>query len=164
MELTGNELVFMNGKVIVSKTDLKGKIIYGNKYFIYISGYDEMELLGEPHNILRHEKMPAVIFKLLWEYVQSGREIFAYVVNKTKSGDYYWVFANVTPSYDLQGNIIGYLSVRRKPAEKSIETIKTIYDKLYRAEKESGIGESERILKTLLEEQGMTYEQFILTV
>lgn len=164
MELTGNEIAFTDGKVIVSKTDLKGKIIYGNKYFIDISGYDELELLGAPHNILRHEKMPAIVFKLLWEYVQSGREIFAYVLNKTKDGDYYWVFANVTPSHDLQGNIIGYLSVRRKPTARSVEIIKSLYDKLYSAEKKSGIGESERILKTLLEEQGMTYEQFILTV
>lgn len=164
MELTGTELEFQEGKVIVSKTDLKGKIIYGNKYFIDISGFDELELLGAPHNILRHEKMPAIIFKLLWEYVQSGREIFAYVVNQTKNGDYYWVFANVTPSYDSQGNIIGYLSVRRKPAKESLETIKELYDTLYQAEKRSGIGESERTLHSLLEQQGMTYEQYILSV
>ncbi len=102
------ELSFNENEIIVSKTDLKGRITYGNEVFIKLSGYEEHELLGKPHNIVRHKEMPKCIFKLLWERIQSGEEIFAYVVNQAKNGDHYWVFANVTPSFDNNGKIIGY--------------------------------------------------------
>ena len=101
------ELSFNENEIIVSKTDLKGRITYGNEVFIKLSGYEERELLGKPHNIVRHPQMPKCIFKLLWERIQSGEEIFAYVVNQAKNGDHYWVFANVTTSFDNNGKIIG---------------------------------------------------------
>ena len=118
-----DEVVFSEDEFIISKTNLNGKITYGNEHFINISGYSEAELLDAPHNILRHPDMPRIIFKLLWEYIAKGEEIFAYVKNLNKRGKYYWVFAHVTPSFDDFGKIIGYHSVRRKPKQSSIDTV-----------------------------------------
>lgn len=83
---TLKERQFNEGEIVVSKTDLKGKILYGNRIFIELSGYTEKELLGKSHNIVRHPDMPKVIFKFLWDFVQSGKEIAAYVKNLSKDG------------------------------------------------------------------------------
>ena len=163
-EMAGSELTFRDDEFIVSKTDLKGKITYGNDLFIKISGYTEEELLGAPHNILRNPEMPSLIFKLLWETIKTGEEIFAYVVNKTKQGDYYWVFAHVTPSTDNDGRIIGFHSVRRKPSDKALSVIKPLYSELLRAEKVGGITASNQKLTALLQQKGLTYEEFILAI
>ena len=157
------ELYFGDEEFIVSKTDLKGRITYGNSSFIKISGYAEQELLGAPHNILRHKDMPKLVFALLWEYIESGKEIFAYVVNRTKHGDYYWVFANVTPSYDESGAIVGYHSIRRKPTDEALHIIKPLYSELLRIEQQRGVSGAKEHLEKLLEQKGLDYEQFILS-
>lgn len=158
------ELTFDDNEFIVSKTDLSGRITYGNDLFITISGYSEKELLGAPHNILRHPDIPKLIFKLLWEYVQNGKEIFAYVKNKTKTGDYYWVFAHVTPSYSSVGKIIGYHSVRRKPTPQALDAIQKLYQSLLSAERSGGIAASQKILDSELSRLGIGYDQFILSL
>lgn len=158
------ELSFHDSEFIVSKTDLGGRITYGNALFIQISGYGEEELLGAPHNILRHPEMPAIVFKLLWETIKSGEEIFAYVINKTKRNDYYWVFAHVTPSLDNDGKIIGYHSVRRKPTQNALNVIKPLYQALVRAEKAGGITSAQQHLNTVLQQKGLSYEEFILSI
>jgi PAS domain S-box-containing protein len=155
------ELHLKNGEFIVSKTDLRGNITYGNETFIQISGFDERELLGAPHSILRHEDMPKAIFKLLWERIQSPEGIYAYVKNKTKNGDYYWVFAYVTPSFDPSGTKIGYYSVRRRPAPNAIAQIEPLYRELIQAEKTGGVIASQSRLQTLLTQKGVTYDQFV---
>ncbi|MFA6396732.1 MAG: PAS domain-containing protein [Sulfurimonas sp.] len=162
--MAGSELTFQDDEFIVSKTDLNGRITYGNNLFIKISGYDEEDLLGAPHNILRHPDMPALIFKLLWETIKSGEEIFAYVMNKTKQGDYYWVLAHVTPSTDNDGRIIGFHSVRRKPTDKALNVIKPLYSEILRAEKSGGISASQQCLTVLLQQKGLSYEEFILSL
>jgi PAS domain S-box-containing protein len=156
------ELQMKPGEFIVSKTDLKGLITYGNETFIHMSGYSESELLGAPHNILRHQDMPKLIFKLLWERIHEREGIYAYVKNKTKNGDYYWVFAYVTPSFDLAGNRIGYYSIRRAPTSKAIAAIEPLYRELLNAEHQGGINASQSALSTLLQKKGMTYDQFVL--
>ena len=93
---------------LVSKTDVKGKITYCNVPFANIVGAKSEELIGKPHNIVRHPDMPKIVFQILWKYVKDKREVFAYVKNRSFDGGFYWVFANVTPSYDQNGNIIGY--------------------------------------------------------
>lgn len=157
------ELTFLDSEIIVSKTDTKGRITYGNELFLKLAGYKEVDIIGQPHNIVRHQDMPKVIFKLLWEYIQAGKEIYAYVVNKSKNGDHYWVLANVTPSYDKDKRIIGYYSVRRKPSQEAINIIKPLYKKLLAAEKSAGINASQKILTDLLEENGGRYDKFILS-
>ena len=155
------ELHMKPGEFIVSKTDLKGLITYCNETFIEMSGYSERELLGSPHNILRHEDMPKVVFKLLWERIREREGIYAYVKNKTKNGDYYWVYAYVTPSFDSSGNRIGYYSVRRAPTPKAIQAIAPIYSELLEVERRGGMNASEAHLNSLLQQQGVTYEQFV---
>jgi len=158
------ELTFDNNEIIVSKTDTKGKITYSNALFLKLAGYTEKELLNAPHNIIRHPDMPKIVFKLLWDTVRQGKEIYAYVINKAKNGDYYWVFANVTPSFDNQGNIVGYHSVRRSPSQKALDIIKPLYKQLLNAEKYDGIKASEKMLNDLLAENGGRYDKFILSI
>jgi PAS domain S-box-containing protein len=149
---------------IVSKTDTKGRITYGNEIFVKMSGYAESELLGAPHNILRHKDMPAAVFKLLWERIQSKKAINAYVKNRCKNGDFYWVFANVTPSFNEKGDVIGYYSVRRKPSDKAMSTIESLYGELLKIEKEGGLNLSYQTLHNILNEKGISYDEFIITL
>ena len=164
--LTGRERTFGAEEIIVSKTDLKGKITYANDVFIRVAGYTEAELLGRPHNIIRHPAMPRCVFELLWQTVHDGREIFAYVVNRCKNGDHYWVLAHVTPTFDAGGSIVGYHSNRRVPGREAIAMIEPIYDellreeRLYRTPKEQWRA-SLPVLVAKLENLGLTYEEFI---
>jgi len=149
---------------IVSKTDTKGRITYVNKIFMDIAEYTEEELLGQPHNIIRHPDMPKSVFKLLWDRIQNKEEIFAYVINRTKNGNDYWVYANVTASLDERGNIIGYYSVRRKPNAQALETIKPLYAKMLAAEKSGGIAAGEKILNDLIQQEGVSYDELIISI
>ena len=158
------ELTFSENEIVVSKTDTGGRITYGNGIFLKMSGYKEKEILNKPHNIIRHPDMPRVVFKLLWDYIQNGKEIHAYVVNKSKNGDYYWVFANVTPSYDDNQKIIGYHSTRRKPSQRALNIIKPLYTQLLNAERHGGMEASMKILNEILEKKGVSYEEFILSI
>ena len=115
-DLTGVERTFGADEIIVSKTDTKGRLTYVNQLFQTIADYKEDELIGQPHNIVRHPDMPRCVFKLLWDTIASGNELFAYVVNRCKFGDHYWVFAHVTPTFDAQGQITGFHS---KPWRKA---------------------------------------------
>ncbi|BDY12244.1 PAS domain-containing protein [Hydrogenimonas cancrithermarum] len=159
---TGTERFLKEEDFIVSKTDLKGRITYGNKMFIKISGYAESELLGAPHSILRHPDMPKIVFKLLWERIQNKQEIFAYVKNLCKDGGFYWVIANVTATIAPDGSIRDYHSVRRKPSDKAMEVIPQLYSKLLAAERSGGVEASGRILNDILNEKGVTYDEFVL--
>lgn len=157
------ELTFSEHELIISKTDTHGKIMYGNELFLKLAGFEEGEILGAPHNIVRHPDMPKLIFKLLWETIRSGREINAYVVNRSKNGDYYWVFANVTPSYDENGRIEGYFSVRKKPSSQAMAKIRPLYQQLLNAERMGGVAASEKLLNELLQPYGGRYDKFILS-
>ncbi len=159
-----NRVMFDKNDFLISKTNLKGQITYCNKTFMEAAGYKEEELLGKPHNIVRHPDMPRIIYKLLWERIQNGNEIFAYVKNKTKNGGFYWVFANVTASIDDQGNIIGYYSVRRKVNEKTLEEVERLYAKLLNEEKGGGMEASKKYLENLLQEKGINYDEFIASL
>ena len=149
---------------IVSKTDLKGRITYCNKIFMSMAGYTEKELLGKPHNIIRHQDMPKAIFKYLWDTIKKKEEVFAYVINKTKNGDAYWVYANITASLDERGNIIGYYSVRRKPNQKALDAIIPLYKKMLEVEKTNGVEASFKLVIDILKEKGVSYDEFIISI
>jgi len=153
---------------IVSKTDPQGIITYANRIFIEFSRYTEEELLGKQHNIVRHPDMPRGVFKLLWDTLAQEKEIFAYVKNMSKDGGFYWVFANVTPSYDQQGKVIGYYSVRRKPKTESVEICADLYRTMLEVEKKVGpkhaIQASLELVTGILKDKGVTYEEFILGI
>lgn len=157
-----NEKTFNTSTLLVTKTDLKGKITYANRGFMEIVQMSEAELVGSPHNIIRHPDMPKIIFKYLWSYLQNKKEIHAYVKNICKDGSYYWVLANVTPSYSRE-KVIGYHSARRKPTKEALEIIIPLYKQLLQAEKSGGVSASEKIMNNLLTEKGVNYDEFILS-
>lgn len=165
---TSVERVMREDDFIVSMTDSKGRITYGNRTFIEFSGYSETELLGSQHNIIRHPDMPRAVFKLLWDKIQSREECFAYVKNMSKDGGFYWVFTNVTPNFDANGNITGYFSVRRKPRSSGIRTMTEVYRIMLEAESKAGaanaIAASTKILVDILNEKGLGYDELILAV
>ncbi|MBU1657502.1 PAS domain-containing protein [bacterium] len=149
---------------IVSKTDLKGHITYVNKIFMEMAEYTEVELLGKPHNIIRHPDMPKAVFKLLWERLQKHEEIFAFVINKTKNSNHYWVYANVTVSMDDNGKALGYYSVRRQPNPQALEIIQPLYAKMLQAEKSGGVTASTKILTDILNEKGVSYDELVISL
>lgn len=126
----GRRITWPADQLIVSKTDLKGNITYANRTFMAVSDYAEPQLLSRPHNLIRHPDMPRGVFKLLWQTLQQGKEFFGFVKNSTANGNYYWVYANITPSYDLNGQKDGYFSVRRDAPEAAISTISALYRQL----------------------------------
>ncbi len=168
--VTGIETFFDRDEVIVSKTNTKGIITYANRTFLNISGYGESEVIGKPHNIIRHPDMPRCIFKFLWETLQSGQEVFAYVVNLSKAGNHYWVLAHVTPSFDDDRNIVAFHSNRRVPEREPLDaTIIPLYRTLIECERRAddpaaGLRASYDTLRGMLQEKGVGYEQFIFSL
>jgi PAS domain S-box-containing protein len=168
--LTGVERSFAADEVIVSKTDLQGRIIYANDIFITLSGYVEEELLGAPHNILRHPDMPRCVFKFLWDRIAAGHEVFAYVVNRCKDGGHYWVFAHVTPCYGKDGKIVAYHSTRRVPLPKALEAVKPLYATLRaieerNADRKQGTDQSLAALVDTVGKAGFAdYDRFIMSI
>ena len=139
--LTGRERTFDANQIIVSKTDPKGIITYVNQVFTTVAQYTEEELLGAPHSIVRHPGMPRCVFRFMWDTIKAKKELFAYVLNRAKSGDHYWVFAHVTPTFDEQGKVIGYHSNRRLPSREAVARIEPIYALLLAEERRHGNSE-----------------------
>jgi PAS domain S-box-containing protein len=169
LAIAGRERVMDDDDIIVSKTNPKGHIVYANDVFLDIADFSLGDVLGKPHALVRNAAMPRCVFRLLWETIQSGREIFAYVVNRTKGGDHYWVLAHVTPSRDEAGNVTGYHSNRRKPNPAAIAQISALYEVLLAEEdryasRKEGLEASYRLLQGLLEEKGVDYDRFVLSL
>jgi PAS domain S-box-containing protein len=167
---TNVEVFFDEVDIIVSKTDLKGRITYANKVFCDIAGYTTAELMGQPHSILRHPDMPRCVFKLLWDTIEKGQEVFAYVKNMTKAGDHYWVFAHVTPSYDANKQIIGYHSNRRVPERRVVEgAIMPLYAQLLAEERRHANGKESlasgfQFLTDFVRSKGMSYDELVFSL
>src|SRR3546814_526314 len=137
----GRERTFAPDEILVSKTDTTGRISYCNDVFIRVSGYAEPELLGKPHKILRHPAMPKTIYKIWWDHLKREEEVFAYVVNRSKNGDYYWVSAHGTPSRNASGAVVGFHSNRRAPGRGVIgRTIIPLFQDLLAIEQREGGG------------------------
>ncbi len=163
---TQNELSFGEDEIIVSKTDPTGRVTYANDVFLRVAGFEESEVLGEQHSLVRHPDMPRCVFKLLWDTLASGQEIFAYVKNMAKNGDFYWVFAHVTPSFGPDGKIIGYHSNRRLPERSAIDKIEPIYRDLLAVEQQdtnrkAGMIAAHKKLVDLLQSNSVTYDEFV---
>ncbi len=124
-----NEWYYPSDRYILSETDDKGIIIYVNDLFCEVAGYKKEELLGTPHNILRHGDMPSIAFKGLWNDIQTKGFWSGYVKNLRKDRDFYWVYATVIKKIDNNG-IVTYLSIRVKPNKQKITEIEKLYAKL----------------------------------
>lgn len=166
---TGVERFFEHDEIIVSKTDPRGIITYANDVFVRVSAYSEAELVGAPHSIVRHPDMPRCAFKLLWDTIAQGREVFAYVLNLARTGDHYWVLAHITPTFDLRGGLVGYHSNRRRPARAAVAKVAPLYQQLLAVErrhatKSSGMAASAAALGETLRGLGMSYEEFVWSI
>ncbi len=129
MPVTNNEVVMKAGAILVTRTDLKGVITFANDDFVEISGYSRDELIGAPHNIVRHPDMPIVVFEEMWNTLKKGNPWHRMIKNRTKSGDFYWVSANVMPVFE-NAQVTSYLSVRHIPTRAEIDTAEQLYRKV----------------------------------
>ncbi len=163
---TGQERTFGEHEMIVTKTDTKGVLTYANTVFLRVSALAEADAIGQPHSIIRHPDMPRCVFKLLWDTIRQGEELFAYVVNLARDGAHYWVLAHVTPSFDQGGRIVGYHSNRRLPSRAALTEVAALYATLRTEEQrhtrttdaaEAGL----RLLREQLAAREQTYEEFV---
>lgn len=166
---TGEARTFAPDELIVSKTDLRGVITYANDVFLRISRYELDDVIGRPHNLIRHPEMPRAVFALLWQTLSEGRELFAFINNLASDGAHYWVLAHVTPSYSADGAVTGYHSNRRRPAPGAIRTITPLYERLLEEERrhptaKAAVAASSRLLDELVAAQADSYEEFIWSV
>lgn len=150
-------------KTIVSKTDVFGTILYANDVFSNTCEYSTIELVGEPHNIIRHPDMPKVAFKVLWDALKKGENFHAIVKNLTRTGRYYWVITDFTIDKDEEGKITGYTARRKAVPDGVVKKIEPIYKTLLDIEKLKGEKASEMYFEAYLnEEVGKSYNEFVV--
>ena len=170
MRFTGNEMTFDERTLLVSKTDVRGVIRYANRDFFQIAKFSEEELVGKPHSLVRHPLMPRLVFQLLWETLSQQKEFFGFIVNQCKDGDYYWVFAHVTPDIDPNtGKAIGYHSSRKQPSRSALTQISKLYAALKDVEdrhhtKKEGIEAAREYLNDVLKQRNQSYEEFVFSI
>jgi PAS domain S-box-containing protein len=158
----GKEIKVGDQRMIVSRTNMKGIIEYANHDFSDISGYTLSELVNRPHNIVRHPDMPAAVFKLMWERLQNGQDIYAVVKNRAKNGDYYWV----TTKFDIrkhpfENRVSGYVAYRQGAPSHVVDVMSKLYAQMLEIEKASGIEASEKYLEGFLDSKRLTYDQYM---
>lgn len=162
---TGVERTFGVDEIIVSKTDPQGRITYANPVFLRVSAYSEEQLLGKPHSIVRHPDTPRILFKLLWDTLGAGQEMFAYIDNLAADGAHYWVLAHVTPSY-RDGRLIGYHSNRRLPDRAAVAEVSALYATLRAEERRhatpaEAMAASGALLDAHLAAHGQSYDELV---
>ncbi|MDD2941498.1 MAG: PAS domain-containing protein [bacterium] len=161
------EREFKVDELFFSTTDTKGIILYGNEVFTRIAGYEFSELVGKPHNIIRHSDVPRCVFKLVWDYLEAGKTVSGYVKNKAKDGSYYWVLAILMPCRD------GYLSIRLKPSSELFTTVQGVYKSLLELEnnleasgasrKDAIAASTDKLLEVLTSVGFADYDEFMTT-
>ena len=140
--------------IVVSKGNAKGDITYANQIFFKLAGYTQAELLDQPHAIIRHPDMPKIIFKYLWDNLEAGKDVKAFVKNLCKDGDFYWVFAHVRVATNPDGSFRNYVSTRKGMSAGARVIIEPLYKTLRAAEDEGGMHASLPLLEAFLKEQG----------
>lgn len=159
------EVVWDKNKTIMSKTDKYGTIEYANDVFIDVSGYEDYELMAQPHSIIRHPDMPRVIFKVLWDNLKAGNNFHAIVKNMAKTGRYYWVITDFDISRNDRGEITHFFARRKSVPTPVIQNyMEPLYKKLLQIENVSGMEASEKYLIGFLEEKGKSYVDYILDI
>jgi PAS domain S-box-containing protein len=159
------ELKMKPDDLIVTKTDKKGRIIYCNDTFMEFSGYYEEELLGQPHNVIRHGSMPRAVFRLMWERLKEENEFVGVVKNRRKNDGFYWTFANIMPNFNAENEMVGYMSVRRCPPPEAIAFFDSLYVRMNDVESQfsdsrEAMNASTDILMEAVAEKG-GYDEFV---
>jgi PAS domain S-box-containing protein len=142
-QVTNHPVALGSHRALQSKTDLQGIIIHASRSLADISGFKVEELIGQPHNILRHPDMPDSVYYLMWNKIQSGEEFYGIVKNRCKNGDHYWVMTRVAPIIE-NGVHVGYTSARFTPRSELIPMWEELFAKMRTAEKESGFNDERR--------------------
>ena len=158
---TENEIKLDPNIMLVSKTDAAGVILYGNNNLTDVSGYSEEELIGSPHNMLRHPDMPKAIFYVMWESIRKGNNIMAVIKNLAKNGDHYWVTTDFDIQKNREGKIRNYIAFRHAASRDILKVIEPLYAKMLEIEQESDMDTSLEYLENFLGRKGMTYNEFI---
>ncbi len=130
-----DEEYIFEGRAIISQTDTKGVITFANRKFCEISGYSPAELIGQPHNIIRHPDMPKAAFAQMWERIQTDQSWHGIVKNLRKDGLYYWVETEISPVHDDEGNVTGYIAARKPASRKNIDEVSQVYKTMLDKEK-----------------------------
>ena len=158
------EIKIGSQEFLVSKTDQRGNILYANEFFSRVTGYSPNEVMGQPHNILRHPDMPSAIFFLMWQRIRNGQNITAIVKNLAKSGKYYWVTTDFEIQKDLISNNINYIAFRRFASKKAVDTVIPLYSALLDIEKKQGIEASLIYLQGYLAERDTTFDLYMSSI
>ena len=152
-------------KTLISETDVKGTITNVNDVFCAVSHYSASELIGQPHNLIRHPDMPKLIFKLLWENIKVGNNFVGVIKNLAKTGEYYWVVTDFEMRRDAMGNITHYIGRRKSVPEAAINNyLAPFYESLLKMEKIGGVELSSRFFKNYLTKQGKDYIDFVISI
>ncbi len=160
MNTLEKEVEVIEGDVLVSMTDVKGKITYVNDIFCQTAGYTREEILGKPHNIVRHPDMPKVIFKVLWDALLDGKSVSAFVKNKVNGGGFYWVRAFVAPVM-VNGTMSHIISYRRRIEDSQKEVLSSLYGTLVDYERRHSVKESYQFFMDFLDERKLNYREFL---
>ena len=159
------EVVWNKSQVVISETDVYGRITSVNDVFCNVCGYSPDEMIGQPHSIIRHPDMPKLIFKLLWDNLKAGNNFIGVIKNLAKSGEYYWVITDFEMRCDAMGNITHYIARRKSVPKAVIENyVAPLYQTLLKLEKVGGMELSTRFFKNYLAKQGKDYIDFIIDV
>ena len=163
---TAQEVRLQENDLIVSKTDIKGRITYVNRTFMRISNYAEHEVMGKQHNVVRHPDVPRGMYRLMWDTLKAGNEFFAVLKNLTADGHFYWVLANVTLDRNAVGEVAGYFSVRRSVPADAVRVASDLYAEMLRIERQAGSAAapdaSVAWLQSAMAERKVSFEQFTL--
>ena len=152
-------------KTLISETDVKGTITNVNDVFCAVAHYSPSELIGQPHNLIRHPDMPKLIFKLLWDNLKVGNNFVGVIKNLAKTGEYYWVVTDFEMRRDAMGNITHYIGRRKSVPEAAINNyLAPFYESLLKMEKIGGVELSSRFFKNYLTKQGKDYIDFVISI
>lgn len=159
------EVGWNKSQVVISETDVYGRITNVNDVFCNVCGYSPEEMIGQPHSIIRHPDMPKLVFKLLWDNLKVGNNFIGVIKNLAKSGEYYWVITDFEMRRDATGNITHYIARRKSVPKAVIENyVAPLYENLLKLEKVGGMELSSRFFKNYLAKQGKDYIDFIIDV
>ena len=155
------EMKISSNNMMVTKTDMRGNIIYINDNFSSTIGYKQEEIIGTPHDTLRHPDMPEAIFVLIVKAIEKGEKVRAVVKNLAKSGEYYWAITDFEPDHDINNNVSSFFAFREAVLEENIYELIELYQILLDIEKRRGVEASLRYLNNYLHENSISYNEFM---
>ncbi len=155
------EMKISTNSMMVTKTDMRGDITYINDNFTSIVGYEKEEIVGTPHDALRHPDMPEAIFLLIVKAIEKGEKIRAVVKNLAKSGEYYWAITDFEPDYEISGRVSSFFAFREAVLEENIYELIELYQILLDIERRRGVEASLRYLNSYLHENSISYREFM---